>query len=280
MLQRIPADISRKLVDVAAYIAEHHVFREDVRNWLDFMSRDRLLERYAGGQHTDKTEFRRLSGDIPMWTSLGIQLIPDPYSSDVKGYFLLEDIDEQKKTEINLQERSTLDALTGLYNRITFIEKFSEILKQSGPDTQHALIMLDIDNFKTINDTLGHNAGDALLAGIAGKLKLALRSDDLCGRLGGDEFVICLRNMNLGKPLETRVTDLCSLLCDEHSWGVAVSASFGISGFPDDGLTFEELYEKADVALYKAKARGRGGYVFYDPQLSFDDLSASFRHLS
>lgn len=280
MLQPIPADVSRKLGDVAAYIAEHHVFREDVRNWLDFMSRDRLLERYAGGQHTDKTEFRRLSGDIPMWTSLGIQLIPDPFSSDVKGYFLLEDIDEQKKTEINLQERSTLDALTGLYNRITFIEKFSEILKQSGPDTQHALIMLDIDNFKTINDTLGHNAGDALLAGIAGKLKLALRSDDLCGRLGGDEFVICLKNMNLGKPLETRVTDLCSLLCDEHSWGVAVSASFGISGFPDDGLTFEELYEKADVALYKAKARGRGGYVFYDPQLSFDDLSASFRHLS
>jgi diguanylate cyclase (GGDEF)-like protein/PAS domain S-box-containing protein len=279
MLPLIPDDVPRNLADVASYLAGRHIFPDDVRGWLEAMSRDRLLDRYAAGLFTDKIEFRRISGDTPLWTSLGIQLIPDPYSSVVKGYFLLEDIDEQKKTEIYLHERSTLDSLTGLYNRITFIEKFNDILSRSSPGTRHALIMLDIDNFKAINDTLGHNAGDALLAGIAGKLKFALRSDDLCGRLGGDEFVICLRNMNLGKPLETRVSDLCSLLSDEHTWGVKVSASFGIAGFPEDGLTFDELYQKADIALYKAKARGRGGFAFYDPQLSFDDLSIPVRHL-
>ncbi len=279
MLPPLPHGSNRKLTDLSAHITGQHIFGEDVKSWLDYMNRDRLLERYAAGLHTDKTEFRRLIDDTPVWTSLGIQLIPDPYSSDVKGYFLLQDIDQQKKAEIFLRERSTLDALTGLFNRITFIEKFNETLAMSGPETQHALIMLDIDNFKAINDTLGHNAGDSLLEGVAGKLKYALRSDDLCGRLGGDEFVICLKNMNLGKPLETRVNDLSDLICGDHTWGIAISASFGISGFPDDGLTFDELYRKADIALYKAKAQGRGGYAFYDPQLTFDDLSVPARHL-
>ncbi len=278
MLAPMPENIPKKLADISAYIAKRHVYREDVKSWLAFMDRDRLLERYNGGIHTDKTEFRRMSGETPMWTSLNLQLIPDPYSSDVKGYFLLEDIDEQKKAEIYLQERSTRDALTGLLNRITFIEKFNDILNKSGPETQHALIMLDIDNFKMINDTLGHNAGDTLLVNIAAKLKYALRADDLCGRLGGDEFVICLKNMNLGKPLAARVSDLCDLLSDSGSWGVTVSASFGISGFPDDGQTFDELYQKADIALYKAKAQGRGSYAVYDPQLTFDDLSIAASH--
>jgi diguanylate cyclase (GGDEF)-like protein len=237
------------------------------------MARDRLLELYAAGQHSQKSEFRRLTGGVPKWTSVSVQLIPDPYSSDVKGYFMLEDIDERKKAEINLQVRSTLDSLTGLLNRATFVEKFNEILLRSDLETQHALIMLDIDNFKMINDSLGHSAGDALLINIASKLKYALRSDDLCGRLGGDEFVIFLKNMHLGKPLETRVNDLCSMICDEESFGVAVSASFGISNFPYDGLTFDELYKKADIALYRAKAQGRGGYAVYDPQLSFDDMA-------
>lgn len=278
MLPPRPEEVPLTLGGVTSYIADHFVFRDDAKGWLEFMNRDRLLERYACGLHTDKTEFRRMSGDTPMWTSLGLQLIPDPYSSDIKGYFLLEDIDEQKKAEIYLQERSTMDALTGLLNRITFIEKFTDILSKSNPETQHALIMLDIDNFKSINDTLGHNVGDALLVNIADKLKYALRADDLCGRLGGDEFVICLKNMNLGKPLEARVSDLCHLLSDSNTWGVTVSASFGISGFPDDGQTFDELYHKADIALYKAKAQGRGCFAIYDPQLTFDDLSVSVGH--
>ncbi len=278
MIPPIPDDIPRQLEDVTSYIAKHYVFRDDIKVWLEFMSRDRLQKRYASGLHTDKVEFRRLINDNTMWTSLSLQLIPDPFSSDVKGYFLLEDIDEQKKAEIYLQERSTLDSLTGLLNRGAFVEKFNDILSRSSPDTQHALIMLDIDNFKTINDTLGHNAGDALLVHIAGKIKYALRSDDLCGRIGGDEFVICLKNMNLGKSLEARVSDLCSLVCDEHTWGTPISASFGISGFPYDGQTFDELYQKADIALYKAKAKGRGGFAVYDPQLSFDDLSVTIRH--
>jgi diguanylate cyclase (GGDEF)-like protein/PAS domain S-box-containing protein len=273
MFPPIPEDLPKTLQEVSAYFTMHHIAREDRSIWASFMSRERLLEAYASGLHADKMEFRRLSGGLPKWTSLSVQLIPDPYSPDVKSYFLLKDIDEQKKAEISLRERSTLDALTGLLNRATFIEKFNEILMKSSLETQHALIMLDIDNFKMINDSLGHTAGDALLTSIAGKLKYALRSDDLCGRLGGDEFVICLKSMHLGKPLATRVNDLCNMLSDEHSWGVTVSASFGIAGFPYDGTTFDELYQKADIALYKAKARGRGCYAVYDPQLSFDDMA-------
>ncbi|UOO38644.1 diguanylate cyclase [Oscillospiraceae bacterium CM] len=269
----VPKTVSRTLSGIAQHVAEREVFECDREHWLSFMSRERLLERYAAGLNTDKTEFRRFSNGAAKWTSLSVQLIPDPYSTAVKGYFLLEDIDEKKNAELTLQERSIRDALTGLLNRGAFIEQIDAILAKSDERTQHALIMLDIDNFKSINDTLGHSAGDALLMNIAEKLRFALRSDDVCGRLGGDEFVILLKNMNFGKPLEARVNDLCNLICDELVWGIAVSASFGIAGYPNDGLTFEELYKKADVALYKAKAHGRGGYALYDPQLSFDDLS-------
>ncbi len=272
MLPPVPEDIPRRLADMAEYIANHHIFPDDINTWLEFMSRDRLLDRYSSNHNTEMTDFRRLHGQDPLWTTVSVQLIPDPYSSDVKAYFLLEDIDDQKQAEIHLQERSMRDSLTGLLNRGSFIEQFNDILRKSDPETQHALIMLDIDNFKSINDTLGHSAGDALLVSIANKLKYALRTDDLCGRLGGDEFVICLKHMNLGKPLESRVNDLCSLICDEQIWGVPVSASFGIAGFPYDGLTFDELYKKADVALYTAKAQGRGCFALYDPQLSFDDI--------
>lgn len=279
MLPPIPEHIPGKLSDVAAYIAKKYIFRADVKNWLDFMCRDRFMEGYTCGRHSEKIEFRRLTNDTPMWTSLNVQLIPDPYSSTVKAYFLLEDIDEQKKAEILLQERSTLDSLTGLLNRGAFIEKFNAILKGSSAEAEHAFIMLDIDNFKTINDTLGHNIGDALLERIAGMLKYSLRADDLCGRLGGDEFVICLKNMSLGRTLEARINDISALIYDETTWSVPVSASFGISGFPCDGRTFDELYQKADIALYKVKARGRGGFAVYDPQLSFDDLSVPNKHL-
>ncbi len=277
MIPPIPESVPRRLSDIARYIASNHVLPEDNELWTSFMSRDRLLERYANGQYTDKVEFRRLSGGKAYWTMVSVQLIPDPYSANVKGCFLLEDIDAQKRAELILQERSTRDPLTGLLNRLSFIEQFNDILKKSDANTQHALIMLDIDNFKTINDTLGHAAGDALLVSIASKLKYALRAGDLCGRLGGDEFVICLKNMNLGKPLESRVNDLCKLICQEQIQGIPVSASFGIASFPSDGASFEELYEKSDIALYKVKTRGRGGFALYDPQLSFEDLTYSGR---
>ncbi len=274
MLPPVPGNIPRKLSNIAEYIASNHIYPDDINSWLEFMSRDRLLDRYSSNQATDKMDFRRLNGQEAFWTTVSIQLIPDPYSSDVKACFQLEDIDDQKQAELHLQERSMRDSMTGLLNRGSFIEKFNDILRKSDLETQHALVMFDIDNFKTINDTYGHSAGDALLIDIAGKLKYALRTDDLCGRLGGDEFVICLRHMNLGVPLESRVRDLCSLICDDSVLGIPVTASFGIAGFPYDGLTFDELYKKADVALYTAKANGRGGFAVYDPQLSFDDMQS------
>jgi GGDEF domain-containing protein len=131
--------------------------------------------------------------------------------------------------------------------------------------------MLDIDNFKNINDTLGHSAGDALLVNIAQKLKYALRTDDLCGRLGGDEFVICLRHMNLGKPLEARINDLCSLVCDEQIWGVPCRPASASPASPTTA-DVRRAVQKSDVALVHGQGAGRGCFALYDPQLSFDDI--------
>lgn len=273
LLPPLPQPLSTNLSSVAGFIAKNYIYREDMQGWLAFMNRDRLLALHDRNVYSDKMEFRRLSGRMPLWTSIDIQMISDPYSCDVKCYFLLQDIDEQKKAEIYLKERSMRDSLTGLLNRGTFIEKLTDLLQSSSLETQHALIMLDVDNFKEINDSMGHNVGDDLLVKISEKLKLALRADDLCGRLGGDEFVIFLRNININRHLDARVKDLCHLLLDNDTSHAPISASFGVSCFPSDGHTFDELYQKADIALYKAKKKGRGGYIIYDPQLSFDDLS-------
>ena len=240
------------------------------------MSRDRLLDRYAAGLFTDKIEFRRISGDTLAVDVPGHPAHPDPYSSVVKGYFLLEDIDEQKKTEIYLHERSTLDSLTGLYNRITFIEKFNDILSRSSPGTRHALIMLDIDNFKAINDTLVTTPETRFWR---------VSPENWNSPFVPTTFApprrrrICHlpRNMNLGKPLETRVSDLCSLLSDEHT-GVKVSASFGTPDFPKTASPSTNC-TKSRYCVIQGKSLGTRRLCSLRPQLSFDDLSIPVRHL-
>lgn len=159
------------------------------------------------------------------------------------------------------------DSLTGLPNRAMFQERLDEL--GQGPANNFALALLDVDDFKLINDTLGHDAGDALLVAVAGGLQKAMRPGDLVARLGGDEFALLLMGMSSSNELEEFAKALLERLTEplEHQ-GKAIRCNASIGGAICKGRTAEKnLLKHADLALYESKASGRGGFRLYHPAM-------------
>ncbi|WP_342152908.1 EAL domain-containing protein [Methylorubrum sp. SB2] len=179
---------------------------------------------------------------------------------------------ERLRAEVEMHRLAHHDALTGLANRRQFNEALSARFasRRSGDDT-FALMLLDLDRFKTINDTLGHGMGDALLERVAQRLRRAIRSDDLVARLGGDEFAILKAGgIDLAEiqVLAERVLDLLGrpFLIDGHV--LNIGTSIGIALAPSDGLTSGQLMGNADLALYGAKEDGRGRYRMFEESMN------------
>jgi diguanylate cyclase (GGDEF)-like protein/PAS domain S-box-containing protein len=172
---------------------------------------------------------------------------------------------EQKNAE--LSHKAYHDALTGLPNRQMFYESLHQSLERASSNQELvALLFLDLDGFKSINDTLGHNVGDLLLKTVASRLKKCLRGSDTISRLGGDEFTVILPAIP-GREEAAKVAEkICDaimqpFILEEHT--VSVTTSIGISLYPLDGQDPEILVKNADVAMYRAKERGKNQYHFY-----------------
>ncbi len=175
------------------------------------------------------------------------------------------DINEQKILEI----KSKTDLLTNCYNKITAETMISNII-HDGSDKNHALFIIDIDNFKAINDNLGHHFGDLVLSDVATKLKECFRNADIVGRIGGDEFIVLLKNvssMEIIKGKAERIANAFKHTYSGENKEYKISGSIGIARFPEDGTKYDELYKAADKALYQAKLRGKDCYTFYDKSL-------------
>jgi diguanylate cyclase (GGDEF)-like protein len=178
-----------------------------------------------------------------------------------------EDITRQKEAEARIEHMAHHDALTGLPNRVLFHAQLEHALRWRGRGAQVSVLFIDLDNFKNINDTLGHQVGDTLLKTVASRLQECVRSGDVVARLGGDEFVIVqteLEDPTDAANLATRVREviLDSCVIDNHA--IVVDASIGIAVSPDDGTEPDELIKNADLALFGAKASGRGTYRFFE----------------
>ncbi len=180
---------------------------------------------------------------------------------------IASDISELVQTRERLANLAYYDTLTGLPNRVLFHDRLRQALAQSRREKEHlALIFADLDNFKTVNDTLGHAAGDELLVAMAERLQACVRESDTVARLGGDEFALVL--MDARGPQEmARIAQLIigalSRPARVMGYDVTSSASLGITFYPNDGETPEELLKNADVAMYRAKERGRNNYQFF-----------------
>ena len=165
--------------------------------------------------------------------------------------------------QIQIEKRADTDPLTGLLNRTAFSERMNNLLKQSGRGALYALLMLDLDHFKQINDTYGHSAGDETLIHFGEVLVACVRAEDMVCRLGGDEFFVCLCRFTSRLAIQSRAKHICEQITAAFPQNMQVSTSIGIAVGPDDGTDFETLYHKADSALYHVKEHGKNGYAFY-----------------
>jgi diguanylate cyclase (GGDEF)-like protein len=169
-------------------------------------------------------------------------------------------------TQAQLRHFAYVDMLTGLPNRRAFTEEFRRMLDEAQlTRARLALLLIDMDGFKQVNDTLGHHAGDALLVAVGGRLRGAVREGDFVARLGGDEFAVLMM-------LEDDVIELvCQRIIDGFGPAVAIEgqnlvagASIGVAVYPDHGGTQERIYKMADVAMYAAKRDGRGTWRCFE----------------
>jgi diguanylate cyclase (GGDEF)-like protein len=181
-----------------------------------------------------------------------------------------EDITERRESEQRIAFMARHDALTGLPNRILFGEQVEEAIAAIGREGGFAVISLDLDRFKQVNDTLGHHVGDELLRAVSQRLSTCVREVDTVARLGGDEFIIMQRRVErpeTAAQLAHRLIEQLSVPYDVAGHRLSVGASVGMSLAPGDGLTVDKLLKNADVALYRAKDEGRGGWRFFEAEM-------------
>ena len=247
------------------------VYAEDRERYRAFMLADTMLAEYYRGHRTDSIEFRQLMENGRMrWLRLSVDLMEYPDSSDVEAILMYENIDDKKRSELKTIERAETDPLTGVLNRATFAVRANQIISQSKAGTHHALLMLDIDSFKQVNDIFGHGAGDRVLTDIADLLTRSSRKEDLVGRLGGDEFLLFLTDIPSEAAVAAKARQLCELTRREFSVNVHISSSIGVAVYPQDGEGFEALYKTADTVLYRVKDSGKNGYAFVHDELAPD----------
>ncbi|KFZ39244.1 diguanylate cyclase [Shewanella mangrovi] len=203
--------------------------------------------------------------EIIVWIS--INTLTDKEEHDQRWVALFSDITEKKNSERLIWQQANYDPLTGLPNRRMFLEQMSsEIRKAHRRSSKLALLFLDLDYFKEVNDTLGHDMGDRLLQQAAKRLKTCVRESDLVARLGGDEFTLLLMDANDSKGIERVAQQILQQLAEPFQLGdenAYISASIGITLFPDDGASEEILLKHADQAMYAAKEQGRNRFNYF-----------------
>jgi len=218
---------------------------------------------------------RRRNGEVyPEW--MGISTLRGPDGAVTHYVAISTDISERKASEARIEFLAHHDPLTDLPNRLLLRDRLERAIVQGErTETRVALLFVDLDRFKTVNDSLGHPVGDRLLREAAQRLRVCVRDMDTVSRQGGDEFLIVLTELKDGDAV-TRVAEqiLAALSVpfslDGHD--VAISCSVGVAVFPDDGRDFDELLKKSDIAMYHAKEAGRNAFRYYTERMNIDAL--------
>ena len=221
---------------------------------------------FASGESNTVQEYKYVQDDgTTSWVSCEIHMERESQSNQLIAFITTRDIDRKKRRELYLEERAVFDPLTKVYNRSAGKQYITKALKEMEPGETSAFMLLDLDHFKQLNDTLGHMRGDDALKDVAEILKNHFRRYDIVCRLGGDEFVVFIQRI----PVEVLDRVLTSLLkkmeldYEREEVKVSITISAGIALVPEHGSSFEELYEKADRALYQVKNTTKNAYKIY-----------------
>ncbi len=223
------------------------------------------------GSWTGEIWNRRKNGEAyPEW--LTINSIHDEKGTLIHYVSLFRDISDIKDSEEKLRHQAYHDALTGLPNRLLFMDRLKQAIRQAERGKESlAVLFLDMDNFKTINDSKGHSVGDIFLETIAERLVRSCRQEDTVARQGGDEFTILLPDMQQNRNIVEIVQRIQKETCQPMTildTEIIPSVSIGVTFFPDDGEDAELLMKNADMAMYKSKQAGRGQYTLYNAQMN------------
>ena len=226
-----------------------------------------LLKEYQQGNAEYGIEFRFITktGEN-IWHRVKAKIMYDSYGKPSKAVGKAYNIDAQKKEMQRLMDKSQRDPLTNLYNKTATQSQIEDHLANSNIQGKHALMMIDIDNFKAVNDQFGHMAGDEVISKISARLQKLFRTSDVVGRIGGDEFLVFLRDISTDDLILEKASAMCGIFRNTQLAGhpdYKISGSIGIAMYPSDGKTYQDLYQKVDSALYKAKKRGKDCFAFY-----------------
>lgn len=271
--------VNRAFIDTTGYSAEEAVGQtprllQSGRHGADFY-REMWDTINRTGTWQGEVWGRRKNGEVyPKWLSISAVVGADGKVSHYIGTH--NDITERKKAEERINALAFFDQLTGLPNRTLLLDRLKQMLLSSSRNDSHgALLFIDLDNFKTLNDTLGHDVGDQLLKEVALRLTHCVRDGDTVARLGGDEFVVVLANLNTNdkeaaQDTETVAEKILTTLNKPYHLGHVThhtSASIGATLFKGARTPIDDLMKQADLSMYKAKAAGRNAVRFFDPSM-------------
>ncbi|MES9975120.1 MAG: EAL domain-containing protein [Candidatus Thiodiazotropha sp.] len=261
---------------------EDHELPNEFSTWeslIDEKDRDRsweMLNDYINGRRDNfHIEFKMQHKD-GHWVDILSRafLVRDAQGNAVRTVGTHVDISEKKRQEAHILRQAHYDGLTGLPNRFLAMDRLAQLLKEASRDiSKVAILFLDLDGFKRVNDTLGHETGDRLLVQAAERLQSVVREGDSVCRLGGDEFVVLLRNLGELTDARTVASSLISQFrhpfsLDERE--LVVTTSIGIAVYPSDGITPTELLRNADTAMYHSKEQGRNTFNFFTNEMNLN----------
>ncbi len=245
-----------RLTDV---LGQSYAYQEDRQSFQEFMSRERLLALYSSGVCEDTFEFRMVTGDDPLRTHVILHLSQYPFSEDIKACITIIAIERHRRELEQLEQRASMDSLTKALNRTAIEKRITDILQRASDNETSALYMIDLDNFKEINDRLGHQQGDETLIYVVSAIREVFRSSDVIGRLGGDEFMVFMSGKITTELIRKRAMSVVDALqlSVGGAGGLDISASVGVVIVDGGGADFSTLYKLVDNALYVAKRAGK-----------------------
>jgi len=274
-------DINPRYADITG-----HTF-EQIRSghWTDITHPEdasqeakQMAELAAGGSPGFKTSKRLIRPDgSVVWIDMSIARIETEDPGAPLHLCMIEDVTEKKKSEALIWQQANFDTLTELPNRRMFHDRLDQDIMKSRRDGQRiAILFIDLDHFKEVNDTLGHHQGDILLIDAARRIRSCVRASDTVARLGGDEFTVILSELEEVSAVDGIAQKILTVLQAPYQLGqeqAFVSASIGITLYPDDARDIDDLLKHADQAMYAAKDAGRNRFSYFTPALQVAALN-------
>ncbi len=246
-----------------------------------------LVRARYGEKFSNQIALYRVPEQIDTILSINGQGLYDGKRELIGGVVTFRDITDATRKTNELQRLAQYDELTGLPNRGLFVEQLARAIGRSQRKSAPlAVLFIDLDRFKSVNDTLGHDIGDSLLKQVAGRLRKHLRIGDMSGRWGGDEFVVCLEDFGESNNAAAAAQKLLLVLSEKYEIGnseVYATPSIGIAVYPESGDTADRLIKAADLAMYEAKKRGGGRFQYFSEALNTklaqrEELEVGLRH--